>query len=325
MQDTTAPIPKEVVITCGLFLVILVFGTLAFDMYTEHDNTLILTSAAVAENGIVNVSNKITGGIIGITGAATADSGISTTQDKQIGVYTVLPSFSFVNEYDLAGEYDALQKQIRLFYDAVDECRKTSALQSCVDSVLNKKEYSSWLDNCETNEEKIFYDFTEIFSQCLNSEDIDCVCTGKLQIDYDAGEYTLTLIQDEENTFFSLLSTDITLTLPLVFEIEDNTHNVITSTEYLIHADRTGTLGSFPSTTPSSEIYLYKKDATTISIEDETTFSTYETTRSSCILPQQEIYKFCMQSDTTISGYDKTQGKTITQPIVYMFAIDFTI
>ncbi len=322
MQDTTAPVPKEVVITCGLFLVILIIGTLAFDLYTRQDNTLILTSATVAEDSIINSSNKITGGIIGITGAGTADDTSYTTGDKQIGVYSVLPSFSFVSEYNLIDEYDALQKQIRLFYEYVDECRKTSELQSCIDSELNLPEYSSWLDDCETNEEKIFYDFTEIFSQCLKSEEVDCICIETLDGEYDAGEYTITLVQDEENTLFSLLSTDLILTLPVLFEKDGN---IMTSDEYLIHADRTGVIGSFLSTQESSsEIYIYKKDATTLSIEDQSTFSTYDLTRDSCTIPEQKIYKFCMQSDTSVAAYDAEQAKTITQPVVYIFAVDFT-
>lgn len=321
MQDTTAPVPKEVVITCGLFLAILIIGTLAFDMYTRQDNTLVLTTATVAEDSIINSSNKITGSIVGITGAATGDEIAVKEEDKQIGVYTVLPSFSFIPEYNVIDEYDALQKQIRFFYEDVQKCRQNNELQYCIESGLNKQEYSSWLDDCETNEEKVFYDFTEIFSQCLNSRDMDCICTGTLSGDYDAGEYTITLIQDEENTLFSLLSTELSLTLPLTFEMEENR---LVSDNYLIHVDRTGVLGSFPSTEPSSEIYIYKKDATTLFIEDETTFTTYEITRDSCTIPEQEIYKFCMQSDTTVSVYDKGQGKTVIQPVVYIFAIDFT-
>ncbi|MFA6888276.1 MAG: hypothetical protein WC254_02160, partial [Candidatus Woesearchaeota archaeon] len=87
MQDTTAPVPKEIVITCALFLTILIIGTLAFDLYTRQNNTLVLTSAVVVEN---NKSNIITGDVIGITGASTANEIPVIDKDKQIGVYTLL-------------------------------------------------------------------------------------------------------------------------------------------------------------------------------------------------------------------------------------------
>ena len=316
MQDTTPAIPKEIVITCGLFLVILVIGTLAFDLYTRQENTMMLTSATVADT---NKSNAITGRAIGITGASTADNALLVDADKQIGVYRVLPSFSFIDTYHLTEEYNTLQKQIRLFYDDIDECRETYLVDDCIATELNKKEYASWLDDCETNEEQLFYDFTELFSKCLASADTDCTCTGTLAGEYTAGEYAISIIQDEEETQFSLNA--LTESLPLSFEIEEN---VMTSAEYIIHADRTGTIGSFSSLEPSSVLYLYKKDDRTISAEDESTFTTYELTRSSCEIPKQEIYKFCMQSDTIVSTHDTTQSKTITQPVVYMFAIDFT-
>ncbi len=309
MQDTTTPVHKEMIIMCALFLVILVVGIFAFDIYTRQKHVLVLTSATAAEDSTMNYSSKITGNAIGITGAATSDEVSVTNKDKQIGVYSVLPSFSFVSEHNLFEEYDALQKYIRSFYDNVMDCRHTRLLDDCIALTLKMDEYSSWLDDCETNNERLFYDFTEIFSQCLASKDSDCTCTGALEGDYEAGEYTIKLIQDQENTLFSL--EDLMLTLPFTFAIEDA---LMKSDKYTIHVDTTGAIGGFSSLEPSSQIYIYKSDATTLSVEDQSTFTTYETTRDSCTLPSQEVYKFCMQSKTIVEN----------KPLVYIFAVDFS-
>ncbi|MFA6888984.1 MAG: hypothetical protein WC254_05825, partial [Candidatus Woesearchaeota archaeon] len=266
----------------------------------------VLTSAVVVEN---NKSNIITGDVIGITGASTANEIPVIDKDKQIGVYTLLPSFSFPQPYPVTEEYSILQEQIRLFYQNTQECRQTNILDECITSELNTEEYSSWLNDCETNDEKLFYDFTEIFSQCLASEDSNCACIGKLNGDYDAGEYTIKLIQDQKNIVFSL--EDLMLSMPFTFTIEETP---MKSDDYIVHVDNTGVIGSFSSLEPSSELYVYKSDTTTLSVEDQTTFTTYEMTRDSCTLPSQEIYKFCMQSDTVIGD----------KPLVYIFAIDFS-
>ncbi|MEK6867581.1 MAG: hypothetical protein AABX98_02045, partial [Nanoarchaeota archaeon] len=110
MLDTTRKVSKEIAITCGLFLIILVTGTLAFDLYTQSDNTIRITSATVGgtehpqkqlEQAKDDATNSITGSVTGVTGAATADASeeeqITSSVEKQIGIYRVVPSFSFVD------------------------------------------------------------------------------------------------------------------------------------------------------------------------------------------------------------------------------------
>ncbi|MEK6868424.1 MAG: hypothetical protein AABX98_06390, partial [Nanoarchaeota archaeon] len=93
--------------------------------------------------------------------------------------------------------------------------------------------------------------------------------------------------------------------------------------QYTIRVEKEEVLGGFSSLEPASSLYIYKQDATTLSVESQSTFSTYETTRSYCTLPPQEVYKFCMQSDTEVPVYNAQQGTTTQQPLVYLFALSF--
>lgn len=316
MQDPPSLVPKEILITSGLFLVILIIGTFAFDLYTQHEPLS---------------SNKITGSAIrsaDTTGADTYEENPDYEAEETpiIGIYRVLPSFSIIDEYDLVDEYTTLQRDIRTFYDAVEVCRteKGDSVENCLTATLNQPTYASWLDeeSCETSEEALFYDVTEIFSHCLASEESDCLCYGTLDgQNYDTGEFVITLAQEETGTQFALEGTELSLAFPLQFEIEDT---LMVSDVYTVAVTGGSAVGSFSSLEPSSTLYLYKKDGQTISVEDETTFSTYSSTRGSCPKPEKQLAKFCVQSDAVVSAYDNEQDKTIQQPVVYMFALDFS-
>jgi hypothetical protein len=345
MLDTTRKVSKEIAITCGLFLTILVIGTLAFDLYTKSDSTIRITSATVGastqeqikvigDDEQQNAKNSITGTVVGITGEATADTADqeSTTSaiEKQIGIYRVIPSFSFVDEYHLVDEYDTLQKEIRNFYKTIENCQQEQnpeleeGVKSCIDETLALPSYASWIqgEDCETDQEALFYDVTETFSQCLQSEDSDCVCVGTFDATkYSVGEYIIPVYQEGDSVLFTLLSTDLSVVLPnMHFAIEGSP---MTYDEYTLHVEKEEATGGFSSLEPSSALYIYKQDAITLSVESQSTFSTYETTRNYCTLPSQEIYKFCVQSDTIVPVYDTTQETTTQQPLVYLFALSF--
>lgn len=325
MEDTTGPVSREVVVTCGLFLVILVVGTIAFDLYTRPDNSIVITGAAVAETTgqKSNASNSITGGVIGISGAVTYEDEPSykETLDPQIGVYSISPSLSFVDEYGLVDEYTSLQQDIRNFASDVEDCRTNDDLDNCFDKVL--PEYNNWMLDCETSEEAVFYDFTEMFNQCLASEDADCLCINKFSYspNYDYGEYYIDVVQDGFDVAFSLVDTDVSTTIHnMEFQIEDENKNY---DEYTISVDKSMILGSFLYLDPSSTVYLHKKDENIISVESQTSFSTYEYTRDYCAIQETGLYKLCVQSDTFVQVYDDIEDKVIEQPVVYTFALDF--
>lgn len=313
MQDTPSIASKEILLTSGLFFVIIIIGTFAFDLYTKTS------------------SNQITGTVIGnsdLTGAQTYEEKAEYDAEETpiIGIYSVLPSFSIIDEYDLVEEYTTLQRDIREFYDTVEACRteKEDSVEDCIAATLNEPVYAAWLDeeSCETGEEALFYDVTEIFSQCLASEESDCLCYGILEEGkYDTGEFVITLAQEETGTQFALEGTPLSLVLPLHFEIEDT---AMVSDEYTVAVTTGSAVGSFSSLEPSAVFYLYKKDSQTISVEDETTFSMYSATRSSCPKPEKQLSKFCVQSHTVVSVYDEEKDKTIQEPVVYMFAVDFS-
>ena len=229
-----------------------------------------------------------------ITGAATADEKIVIDgYGSQIGVYKITPSFSILEDYDIVAEYDALQKDIRLFYDAVQTCVSGSTdeekLEGCIQETLQDYSYSSWLlgKNCETPEETLFYDATEVFRQCGTSGDTDCTCVRELSGTFSDGEYSILVSQEDDGTHFSL--DDLTTVLPFVSLALEGTPLVADT--YTLAVSEGAVVGSFSALEPSSTIYLYKQ-GTTLSVESESTFTLYEGTRDACIISQQPTYKF---------------------------------
>lgn len=248
------------------------------------------------------------------------------TQDPQIGVYIITPSFSFVDKYQLADAFTLLQREIRTFTEAVQECQQQDTLDSCLTRTIKNPTYTAWSigENCETREERLLYDVTEMFRSCLASKDTDCVCLGNFAApsQYPEGEYTFEVIQEEAAVSFSLTETDLsTAFLNMILQEEGNEN---TATAYTIAVTSERVLGQFGSLEPNSNLYFYKEDATTLSVESQSSYSTYETTRSACSLPEETFYKFCVQSNASVQLYDEQEDSVVTKPIVYTFALDFS-
>ncbi len=262
-----------------------------------------------------------------ITGAATADEEVVIdSSGSQIGVYKITPSFSVLEDYNIVAEYDALQKDIRLFYTATQTCVSGSddqeKLDLCIQETLTQDSYSSWLlgEDCETPEETLFYDVTEIFRQCGSSEDTSCTCVEQLSGSYIEGEYSLLVSQEKDGTYFSL--DDLTVVLPSVSLAVEGIP--LAADTYAIAVSKSDVYGSFSALEPSSTIYLYK-EGKKLSVESESTFTLYEGTRDVCSVSLESTYKFCKQSSTAVPVYDKDEKKTIQQPVVYLFALDFSL
>lgn len=335
-------IPHSRKIHCLLLLSLLflfILGMLSFTFY-QKNKLMIITSATVLnpsaktqmnhqEGPQISAKNRITGMSIGITGAPTADQAYegSETAEKQIGIYSVLPSFSFPEKGSLVEEYDALQKQIRIFYQVVKDCEAinpSEPIENCIQETLSQTTYNTWHSesDCETNEERVFYDITQRISDCAASEQTDCTCTFAFPKNYPVGKHVFQFASEENNILISLQESSLSATLASL-HLQKKGEELSSSDSYVLQSTDQGTTGGF-SDAASDILYLYKKDASTLSIEDETTFTTAPTTRTSCTLPKKTIYKLCVQSATTVSQYDTNQQKSITEPLVYVFGIDFS-
>lgn len=247
------------------------------------------------------------------------------TQDPQIGVYMIEPSFSFADKYQLTNTFTTLQREIRSFTEAVQACQQQDTLDFCLIRTLEEPSYAAWSlgEDCETPEERLFYDVTEMFRTCLVSADTDCVCLGSFAASsqYPEGEYTLDVAQEDAAVSFLLSETDLSSSLSNMILWEEGDKS--TATAYTIAVTADGVLGQFGSLEPSAHLYLYKKDETTLSVESQSSYSTYETTRSACEIPQETVHKLCIQTNASVQTYDEQEDSIATKPVTYTFALDF--
>ncbi|MBI5073430.1 hypothetical protein HZA99_06455, partial [Candidatus Woesearchaeota archaeon] len=225
---------------------------------------------------------------------------------------------------NFVSDYDKLQKQIRDFYKAVQDCQTNNpseTTENCIQDILSQTAYNAWLSesDCETDEERVFYDFTQPISDCAMSEDSDCTCNFPFPKNYPSGNYVFQFAPEGNDLLISLQDSSLTTTLSSLLLL--NNGNTLSSETYTLTADDNGATGGFSAA--SDALYLYKKDDSTVSLEDETTFTTNPVTRNTCTLPKKTTYKFCMQSPTIVSQYDASQQKSIREPLVYVFGINF--
>lgn len=303
---------KRQVFAVGVFIALFFLAFFSFHTYTKTKRL-----QPIQEDQMIE-----------ITGAVVDQEVPASSSEKQIGLYTLYPSFSFPEPFSISGEYDTLQKQIRDFHQEIKTCREQDterSLEDCFSLTLEKATYDSWHieEDCETEEEKIFYDFTELFARCLQSDDEDCVCSSSFSSYHPSsvGEYSFSFVAEENLILVTFQETSLEMLFPSLLLIVGETS--LSSETYTLHVDASETVGGFSSLQPSNALYLYKQDEQTLFVEDQTTFSTFSTTRDACAVPEKKTYKFCVQSDQTISSYDASLQSTITQPMVYVFALAF--
>ena len=263
----------------GIFLFLIMASFFVFSLYTK--------------TGIVGNT---------ITTLATFDSKeVETTPvNLQIGVYSIYPSFAIDDKYNIVDRYTRLQREIRLLHsDILLKCEGSVDFENCIQEMLNQEKYRNWFmgKDCETPEETIFYDVTELFSSCLQSSDSDCWCHEELSYPsgIKEGEYYIQLYQDEGEVQFTLEDTDLSLNV-LGVQLE-TTGIPLENEEFVMRFENGHVIGGFYALPPASSISIHKKDASTLSVESEEVFST--STKEQCTLPQ-DIYKFCMVDVTTI-------------------------
>ena len=132
--------------------------------------------------------------------------------EKQIGNYSIKPSFEHIVDYNL-NDYNTIKETIM---EIASTCEKEADINKCVEQKIvainalheaKPQEYPlKWNIGNSNAVEKLFYGFVEKYESCLNSKDTNCRCDFKL--DYDntdlKGEYVITISHDQGNTNFEL-------------------------------------------------------------------------------------------------------------------------
>jgi hypothetical protein len=102
---------------------------------------------------------------------------ISRRTSGQIGFYSIKPTFKQSVDYDFS-DYDELKENAE---ELIDKCKDEDDIESCI---IEHEFYDDDLEliECETEEEKVFYDFLEYLDRCVNSDedDVPCICEGSL-------------------------------------------------------------------------------------------------------------------------------------------------
>jgi hypothetical protein len=96
---------------------------------------------------------------------------ITTEKDKQVGKIFVRPNFKIPSSFDFL-EYENL---IAVIKNSLDDCDD----EGCVENHIANKGFE--LQECESGEEAVFYDFLEYLDMCSNSDNEECICENKPQ------------------------------------------------------------------------------------------------------------------------------------------------
>lgn len=279
-----------------------------------------------------------------ITGAATTDTG---KRNLVFGTYSIKPSFKANVNYDLE-DY----AKIKELTGSIIECNKLSGdILSCISQAQIKDNSFDWALGCDKGAEKALYDFAEFYQNCIDSNDLNCICTKNLEIpkekiqEYELNsQYDMALKEDALNK-----KIEIRMTKPV-------------DLSYLI--DTKGTTGWFPSKyllgytndyrlhglnliftdelagdtyglgpTKDITIYRYQKDGLKFADfvrQDGDNLVYPKSTRSikkpeglhECKIKNKNTYKFCVaKKDSKIMAYDKSDNTIKQRHIVYQFAI----
>lgn len=227
-------VPKEIAITCGIFLFAFFMGaSLLHSLGNPQDQ---ITSAVVVDldegsQAGATVKRGRTG-IFGffsdeepterkasdnlITGYVTGVPKNAEEEIVQMGSYSVSPSFiidnpSSGNTFD--EQYEEMHEEIEAFSAAVDACvqernGETRVLDSCIQMTLSESSFNHWLseEKCESSEEQVFYDFVQRVGVCAESAESSCTCTAEMPYErgYGAGTYVIHIYNTHEGIYFSL-------------------------------------------------------------------------------------------------------------------------
>lgn len=266
---------------------------------------------------------------------------VDSKTQKQIGNYSIKPSFEHIIDYNLK-DYDTIeQKSVEI----ASICEKEGDIKGCVErniTELNKfhkdlptENPLEWYIGSPKPIERFFYDFADRYESCLNSTDNGCRCDFKLDYKDPAinGTYAITISKEGSNTKLELtqpadsnLIYSIKNTAPSV--INGNINGVIQQPEeslYSVSYSKDGVYKSASLTFPMQTFdftkgaRLYKTIGNRIVFigEDSTD---YQNIRE-CSIPN--IYRFTVVNENNkFFVYDNTLQKSEFKPIEIRFAIN---
>jgi hypothetical protein len=231
-------VPKEIAITCGIFLFAFFMGAnLLHSLGNPQDQ---ITAAVTVdldegEQAVATVKKGRTG-IFGffsdeepserkasdnlITGHVTGVPKSGEEEIVQMGSYSVSPSFVIDNPSSggtFDEKYEEIHEEIEAFSAAVDVCVQERngderVLDSCIQMTLSEQQFSHWLaeEKCESADEQVFYDFVQRFEACVESTESSCACTVEMPYErgYGAGTHIIKIHNTNEGIHLSLDAQD---------------------------------------------------------------------------------------------------------------------
>jgi len=265
------------------------------------------------------------------------------TVKKQIGNYSIKPSFEHLIDYNL-NDYETIKQKES---EIASTCEKETDVEKCVEQKIiainalhrGKPEENplKWHIGSSEPAEKIFYDFTQKYESCLNSKDMDCTCNFKLEYEDSnlKGKYDILISKDGSDTKIKLVEPEghnlvkaIKGSIPAVIsDYYTGSIKYLKSFHYVVIYTSTGnyetTVLSTPITTYdfgfTKETRLYKKDKNSVIFirKDSTEYQNLK----ECSSPN--IFRFTVANENKkFFVYDKTTKKAEFKPIEIRFAIN---
>jgi hypothetical protein len=262
--------------------------------------------------------------------------------EKQIGNYSIKPSFEHIVDYNL-NDYNTIKETIM---EIASTCEKEADINKCVEQKIvainalheaKPQEYPlKWNIGNSNTVEKLFYGFVEKYESCLNSKDTNCRCDFKL--DYDntdlKGEYVITISHDQGNTNFELTKPseyDLAYTIKnhLPATLDRNIYGFIQQFKSFEYSVSYSSSSNYQSTkliyqdkinefdlTKGTMLYKKNKEKVVFMGRDSTEYQNLE----ECSIPN--IFRFSVTNENKkFLVYDKITQRAEFKPIEIKFAI----
>ncbi len=276
-------ISKEVLIVTGIMLVMLFLGAGVYSHF-DFDKSNVITGATVIDVE----ENEITGAVVSVMERSSGEG------DEIIGEYSITPVFIVDIENDLEKEYGEFRVKARNFKHEIDSCY--GDMDVCIADRLDDEEYIGWKMNeeCEKEDEIFFYDFVNVFEECVNSVDVDCLCEGRIseKSEYGDGIYYLDIysgenhVDDEKRIVFALSDYGLSVTFSGI-ELFVNEGYVERGNFFYQRNEDIG----FDIVDSDEMIYLYKDQSNSLVLLSTDDYNSIG--NDMCVLDNSVRYKFC--------------------------------
>ena len=283
-----------------------------------------------------------------ITGAAISQQ----NQNNVIGTYSIKHSFKTKISSDFK-EYEIIKNSL----DEIIKCtQQGSDVQSCTASA-NSNDFD-WSLDCDKDAEKALYDLAELYQNCFDSDDKDCICKKNMDISKDEiakyglskKEFRLTASQDISSNKINIKFFEPKIDLN--YDVKLNGRSVWYPSLYIIKYVEDKLLGinmffraqpqeaiqdlEKPSVEkglgPLTELVLYKTEVNNLKVVDfvkqegnnlvypNDDVKKLENVRQ-CNLKPKNIYKFCVtKKNFNIMTYDNADSQIKERPLTIKFA-----